>query len=80
MGTYLKVFVDSLEKYRKLNDAEFGRLMRAALTYKATGEVVELMGREEILLDGIMLEIDQENFSKKKRHDRDNENEHRKRR
>jgi len=61
MGTYLKIFVDSLDKYRKLNDAEFGRLIRAALTYKATGVEVELMGREELLWDGLKLDIDREN-------------------
>lgn len=60
---YLKLFTDALEKYRKLNDAEFGRLIRAALTYKATGVEVELMGREELLWDGIKIDIDRDNES-----------------
>ena len=60
---YLKLFTDALEKYRKLNDAEFGRLIRAALTYKATGEEVELMGREELLWDGIKIDIDRDGES-----------------
>lgn len=58
---YLKLFVDCLEKYRKLNDAEFGRLIRAALSYTATGVEVELMGREELLWDGMKLDIDRAN-------------------
>ena len=60
-GIYLKLFVDSIEKYRKLNDAEFGRLVRAALAYKATGAEANLMGREELLWDGMKLEIDRDN-------------------
>lgn len=60
-GIYLKLFVDSIEKYQKLNDAEFGRLIRAALTYKATGVEVNLMGREELLWDGMKLDIDRDN-------------------
>lgn len=60
---YLKLFVDSLEKYQKLNDAEFGRLIRAALTYKANGEEVGLTGREDLLWDGMKLEIDRDNDS-----------------
>lgn len=40
---YLKLFVDCLERCQKLNDAEFGRLIRAALSYKATGVEVRLM-------------------------------------
>ena len=60
-GKYLKIFVDYLDKYQKLNDAEFGRLIRAALTYKATGVEVGLMGREELLWDGIKLDIDRGN-------------------
>ena len=59
--TYLKLFVDCLERYQKLNDAEFGRLIRAALRYKATGEEVKLVGREELLWDGIKLDIDRDN-------------------
>lgn len=58
---YLKLFVDCLEKYRKLNDAEFGRLIRAALTYKRDGVEMELNGREELLWDGMKLDIDRDN-------------------
>jgi hypothetical protein len=58
---YLKLFVDSLEKYQKLNDTEFGRLIRAALSYKAMGVEVELTGRESLLWDGMKLDIDRDN-------------------
>ena len=60
-NTYLKLFVDSLERYQKLSDAEFGRLIRAGLIYKATGTVPELNGREELLFDGMKLDIDRDN-------------------
>ena len=67
MGTYLKLFVDSLEKYQKLSDAEFGRLMRAALNYKSMGvekdAEASLKGREKLLWDGIKLEIDKDNVA-----------------
>ncbi len=61
--TYLKLFVDCLEKYQKLNDTEFGRLVRAALRYKATGAEPDDLGREALLWDGMRLDIDRDNES-----------------
>ena len=61
-NSYLKLFVDCLEKCQKLSDAEFGRLIRAALHYKANGEEVELNGREELLWNGFKLDIDRDNI------------------
>lgn len=61
VNSYLKIFVDCLEKCQKLNDTEFGRLIRAALHYKANGEEVKLTGREELLWDGMKLDIDRDN-------------------
>ena len=58
---YLKLFVDCLEKYQKLNDTEFGRLVRAALRYKATGAEPDELGREALLWDGMRLDIDRDN-------------------
>lgn len=58
---YLKLFVDCLEKYQKLNDTEFGRLVRAALRYKATGAEPDDLGREALLWDGMRLDIDRDN-------------------
>ena len=60
-ASYIKVFVDWLERYRKLSDAELGRLLRAALEYKKDGTEVELTGREGLFLDGIRLDIDRDN-------------------
>ena len=62
-GTYLKLFVDCLEKYQKLNDTEFGRLVRAALRYKAEGTEPNDLGREALLWDGMRLDIDRDNES-----------------
>ena len=59
-ASYLKLFVDSLEKYKKLNDSEFGRLVRAALRYKATGAEPDDLGREALLWDGMRLDIDRD--------------------
>ena len=59
-ASYLKLFVDSLEKYQKLNDSEFGRLVRAALRYKATGAEPDDLGREALLWDGMRLDIDRD--------------------
>ena len=61
MQSYLKVFVDWGERYQKLTDAEFGRLIRAAIAYKASGTEPELNGREELLWDGIKIDIDRDN-------------------
>ena len=60
MASYLKLFVDCLEKYQKLSDSEFGRLVRAALQYKATGAEPTDLGLEELLWDGIKLDIDRD--------------------
>lgn len=63
MPSYLKLFVDCLDKYQKLNDTEFGRLVRAALRYKATGAEPDNLGREALLWDGMRLDIDRDNES-----------------
>ena len=60
-ATYLKLFVDCLEKYEALNDNEFGRLVRAALLYKKTGQEAGNMGREALLWPGMRLDIDRDN-------------------
>lgn len=61
MAKYLKVYTDAGQKYQKLSDAEFGRLIRAGLHYKETGEEIELTGRESLLWDGLKLDIDRDN-------------------
>lgn len=62
-AVYLKLFVDCLDKFQKLNDTEFGRLVRAALRYKATGAEPTELGREALLWDGMRLDIDRDNES-----------------
>lgn len=57
-NSYIKLFVDCLEKYQKLSDAEFGRLVRAGLYYQKTGGEPDLTGREVLLWDGMKLDID----------------------
>lgn len=61
MAAYLKLFVDSLERYQKLSDGEFGRLVRAALQYKADGTEPDNLGRESLLWDGMKIDIDRDN-------------------
>ena len=56
-NVFLKLFVDALERYQKLSDAEFGRLIRAALIYKRSGEEIELSGRESLMWDGIKIDL-----------------------
>ena len=65
MACYLKLFVDSLEKFQKLSDSEFGRLVRAALRYKAAGAEPDDLGREALLWDGMKLDIDRDNERQK---------------
>jgi hypothetical protein len=45
---------------RCLNDAEFGRLMRAAISYSASGESPTLSGREAVLWDMVRWQIDRD--------------------
>ena len=45
---------------RCLNDAEFGRLMRAAISYSASGETPTLSGREAVLWDMVRWQIDRD--------------------
>lgn len=43
---------------KMLNDAEFGRLIRALLRYAEDGEPVELTGNERFFAERVMLEED----------------------
>lgn len=49
-----------LETTKRLNDAEFGRLMRAAITYSASGQELELGGRELMAWDMVKWQIDRD--------------------
>lgn len=50
-----------LTRTAKLTDEELGRLMRACMVYHATGEIVELEGRESVAFDFIKEDIDFQN-------------------
>ena len=47
-----------LTRTAKLTDEELGRLMRACMVYHATGELMELDGRESVAFDFIKEDID----------------------
>lgn len=64
---YVKLFCDMLIKGQRLKDAEFGRLVRAALTYKLTGEEIEMTGNEVFLWDGLKMDIDRSNEAYQKK-------------
>lgn len=49
-----------LSRTAKLTDDELGRLLRACMTYHATGQVTELAGRESIAFDFLREDIDEQ--------------------
>lgn len=51
---------DMLRLYQGLSDSEFGRLMRAALQYSATGQVPALKGQEAKNWPGIQWMVDKQ--------------------
>ena len=57
---YMCAYHSLLETAQRLNDAEFGRLMRAAISYSASGESPTLSGRELMLWDMIKWQIDRD--------------------
>lgn len=71
---YVKLFCDMLTKGRRLKDAEFGRLIRAALEYKQSGVEPELTGNEAFLWDGLKMDMDRasEAYEKTVRANREN--------
>lgn len=57
---YLKVFTDFATKTKSLNDAEFGRLARAMLSYADTEQEPELKGNERYAWDMVRGDIDKQ--------------------
>lgn len=55
---YLKVFGDWLTRFQKLDDAQFGRLVRAAVWYVCAGEEPTIDGIEGYLFDTIRPALD----------------------
>ena len=62
---YLKVFVDFAEAQEALNDAEFGRLIRAMVKYVSDGSNPDLRGNERYAWGSAKLSIDQQSGSYK---------------
>ena len=55
---YAALPYDYLEEMEALNDAEFGRLTRALLTYSMTGEKIALCGNERFYANRVMAQED----------------------
>lgn len=65
---------DYLSKTAKLSDSELGRLFRACMTYHATGETIELDGRESIAFDFIREDIDKAESAYREKCDKNKQN------
>lgn len=59
------VYYSYRDTMKELSDAEFGRLMRAALEYGATNTIPDLKGNEKFLFDTLRRQIDLENMPTK---------------
>ena len=55
---YLKVFGDWLVRFQRLDDAQFGRLVRAAIGYVCAGEEPQIDGIEGLSFDSIRPALD----------------------
>lgn len=55
---YLKVFGDWLIRFQKLDDAQFGRLVRAAIAYVCNGQVPTIDGMEGLSFDYLRPALD----------------------
>lgn len=71
---YAAIPHDYLEEMADLNDAEFGRLMRAVLKYSRTGETVALSGNERFLYRRAIMQEDRFQESYKKTSDKNRRN------
>ena len=71
---YVKLFCDILQQGQRLQDAEFGRLIRAALLYTQTGEEMELTGNEVFLWDSLKMDIDRASEAYRKKVEANREN------
>lgn len=54
---YVKLHIDALEAYKRLNDAEFGRGIRALLKYMESGEEPGNLGREGLMYDALCAQV-----------------------
>lgn len=63
---YVKLHVDALEAYKRLNDAEFGRGVRALLKYLESGEEPGNLGREGLMYDALCAQVKRDRKSYEK--------------
>lgn len=61
MAVYVKLFTDFAETFDDMSDAEAGRLIKAVLSYGASGEVRTLSGGERLVFGIIRRQIDRDN-------------------
>lgn len=73
-GEYIKLFVDCLDSWELLEDAEAGRLVRALLEYRRSGTAVELSGNERFIFPTHRAQIDRDMKSYAKRCETNAEN------
>lgn len=55
---YFPMYHSYRDKFKNLSDQELGRLVRAALDYSVTGTYSELKGREALVFDFVVYDID----------------------
>ena len=60
MTAYVKLFTDYAETFDEMSDAEAGRLIKAVLSYGASGEVRTLSGAERLVFGIIKRQIDRD--------------------
>lgn len=63
----IELHTDVLSTWDALSDAEWGRLVKAMLTYRLTGQVEQLLGAERIMFPGERVKIDRQLEAEEKR-------------
>ena len=71
---YLKVFGDWLTRFQKLDDAQFGRLVRAAIGYVCAGEEPAIDGMEGLSFDYIRPALDMDIIRYREKVEKNTEN------
>lgn len=66
----IELHTDLLLAWEALNDAEWGRLVKAMLVYRLSGETVRLCGNERSLFSGEKLKIDRKAEAEERRREK----------
>lgn len=69
----IELHTDLLQAWEALNDAEWGRLVKAMLVYRLTGETMRLCGNERSLLSGEKMKIDRMAEAEERRREKNKE-------